>query len=714
MNQITKFIQIFPSIDYGEKQNDIDENSSKIWLYSLQNEFRLYQFTIVQSTFYYNTMVCLPTGLGKTFIASMAILNFSRWFPKGKIFFLAPTRPLVAQQQEAMKKFGIDGKLSKNDRTYQSQIYFSTPQTLENDLNEDLIQNIVLVVLDEAHKGVGDYAYTNIVKRLLYNTRIIALSATPGNNLEQIQQVVANLRIAKIELKDENDPEVVPYLKFKSVEKIVVSFDNCEILDQLNKQIQPLLNVILSFGILPVELIRVCSRANIFSYGACFKLREFLKNSQLQFQIGQPNSNKVFEHLSHLHKLSYAKKILLEQGIQPYVKYMELDDIEEVHPKIYKLKEICKNHFAHNESKVIIFTNSRDNAQLLCNHINQVENVKASIFVGQASTKNQAGMKQKEQLQVIDKFKKELNVLVATCIAEEGLDIGEVDLIICYDSGFSPIRMIQRMGRTGRKRDGKIIVLLTEGKEAADYEKSVNKYSKLIKELKEFNINLYSSNPRILISQPQIQFIDGDINSIEIKIKQQDSIQTKNKDLKKQKRTNKNTEQQETKQIKLEKFFTKNSNIISEETEEKQQTKQLYQPLLLSSSSITKPKKVQDKKIQLTKIDQFIKPKQLEENAQTKKLKIKLQTKQNFVEDQFTISTKLKSIQQDEESLTVSSLEQLNDIVKQKQNFNSDQNSDTMFQFLENVDLEKIELKSQDINENDLDLSKIAEEYLSN
>lgn len=83
-----------------------------------------------------------------------------------------------------MLKFGIEGKLSKNDRTYQSQIYFSTPQTLENDLNEELINQIVLVVLDEAHKGVGDYAYANIVKQLSYKTRIIALSATPGNNIE--------------------------------------------------------------------------------------------------------------------------------------------------------------------------------------------------------------------------------------------------------------------------------------------------------------------------------------------------------------------------------------------------------------------------------------------------------------------------------------------------------------------------------------------------
>ncbi|CAD8200241.1 unnamed protein product [Paramecium octaurelia] len=711
MNLITKYIQPFPSIDYGEQQKDMDEESTQFWIYSLLNEFRLYQFTIVQSTFYYNTLVCLPTGLGKTFIASMAIINFSRWFPKGKIFFLAPTRPLVAQQHEAMKKFGIDGKLSKNDRTYQSQIYFSTPQTLDNDLNEELIQNIVLVVLDEAHKGVGDYAYTNIVKRLLYNTRIIALSATPGNNLEQIQQVVANLRIAKIELRDENDPEVVPYLKFKAVEKVVVSFDNCQILDDLNKQMQPLLNIILGFGILPVELIRVCSRADIFSYGACFKLREFLTNSHLQFQIGQQNSNKVFEHLSHLHKLSYAKKILLEQGIQPYVKYMELDDVEEVHPKIYKLKEIFKNHFANNQSKVIVFTNSRDNAQLLCNHINQVENVKASIFVGQASSKNQAGMKQKEQLQVIDKFKNELNVLVATCIAEEGLDIGEVDLIICYDSGFSPIRMIQRMGRTGRKRDGRIIVLLTEGKEAADYEKSVNKYSKLIKELKDFNINLYSSNPRILQSQPQIKFIDGDIDQIDIKIKQ-DPIKTKNKDIKKQKRSHKNTDQQETKQIKIEKFFTKNLKDISEETEEKQQTQSQYKPMLLASNSFTKPKKVQAKKIQLGNIDKFIKQKEQVEVVQNKKLQIKVQPKQPVVQDKFVIQIKPKP-QFQEEDLTVSSLEQFNELLRKQQNFSSDQDSNTMFQFLDKLDLEKINLSSQDLHETDLDLSKIAEDYIS-
>ena len=54
------------------------------------------------------------------------------------------------------------------------------------------------------------------------------------------------------------------------------------------------------------------------------------------------------------------------------------------------------------------------------------------------------------------------NVLVSTSIGEEGLDIGSVDLIICFDALKSPIRLVQRMGRTGRARQGRIVLLMTE------------------------------------------------------------------------------------------------------------------------------------------------------------------------------------------------------------------------------------------------------------
>lgn len=49
------------------------------------------------------------------------------------------------------------------------------------------------------------------------------------------------------------------------------------------------------------------------------------------------------------------------------------------------------------------------------------------------------------------------NTLIATCVAEEGIDVGEVDLIICFDvSTKNPTRFVQRIGRTGRKRQGKV------------------------------------------------------------------------------------------------------------------------------------------------------------------------------------------------------------------------------------------------------------------
>ena len=95
------------------------------------------------------------------------------------------------------------------------------------------------------------------------------------------------------------------------------------------------------------------------------------------------------------------------------------------------------------------------------------------------------------------------NVLVATSIGEEGLDIGDVDLIISYDASASPIRMLQRSGRTGRKREGHAVFLVTEGKEQRDHAKSLDAYETIQKKIalgKDFEFKLDES-PRILPSE---------------------------------------------------------------------------------------------------------------------------------------------------------------------------------------------------------------------
>ena len=81
-----------------------DRQAGDLWIYPTNYPVRDYQYAIVERALFENTLVCLPTGLGKTFIAAVVMYNFYRWYPEGKIVFMAPTKPLVNQQIEACYK----------------------------------------------------------------------------------------------------------------------------------------------------------------------------------------------------------------------------------------------------------------------------------------------------------------------------------------------------------------------------------------------------------------------------------------------------------------------------------------------------------------------------------------------------------------------------------------------------------------------------------
>ena len=146
------------------------------------------------------------------------------------------------------------------------------------------------------------------------------------------------------------------------------------------------------------------------------------------------------------------------------------------HPKLKVLRKIVLDHFNQVDgakigglgSRVMIFSQYRESVHEIADVLSvHSPTIRVMTFVGQASTgKSSRGLTQKEQLQVVQRFRQGgYNTLVATCVGEEGLDIGEVDLIVCFDAHASPVRLVQRLGRTGRKRDGRIVVLVTEGKE---------------------------------------------------------------------------------------------------------------------------------------------------------------------------------------------------------------------------------------------------------
>jgi ERCC4-related helicase len=518
----------------------LDPEAMKTWVYPTNlGVIRDYQFNIVHNGLFHNLLVALPTGLGKTFIAATIMLNWYRWTTEAQIIFVAPTKPLVAQQVEAcFNTVGIPrsqttmltGGVATGIRAEEwacKRVFFMTPQTLLNDLKSGYAdpKKIVLLVVDEAHRATGAYAYVEVVSFLRrFNTsfRVLALTATPGADVETVQKVIDGLDISKVEIRTENSMDIHSFVHQRKVEKhVFTNSDEMEMcLELFEKSIQPVFNKVAGLNIL------YSSRPRDITPFGCHQARiRYMKESGQHANQGL--KNMVTTVLTVLATISQGLELLKFHGIGPfYAKIKEYRDDnpkskskykKEIceseafkklmvrlqtwtnnenfvgHPKLEYLQQVVIDHFVKSaevvgadgaparQTRIMVFAHYRDSAEEIVRVLKKQEPmIKPHVFVGQQNSKNSDGMDQKSQLAVIEKFKEgTYNTLVATSIGEEGLDIGEVDLIICYDSKASPIRMLQRMGRTGRKREGRIVMLQMEGKEENDATKAKDTYERM-------------------------------------------------------------------------------------------------------------------------------------------------------------------------------------------------------------------------------------------
>ena len=544
-SQVTKR-QNWPSArkDEPPTHHKLDHEALKTWVYPTNlGTIRDYQYNIVHRGLYHNLLVALPTGLGKTFIAATVMLNWLRWTTKAQIVFVAPTKPLVSQQVEAC--FGIAG-IPRSETTMltggvspglraeewnEKRVFFMTPQTIINDLKTGICdpKRIVLLVVDEAHRATGGYAYVEVVKflrRFNQSFRVLALTATPGSTVEAVQQVIDGLDIARVEIRTENSLDIRQFVHTRNTETVLFDYsDEQEMcMEMFSKALQPLVNQLNSlnayWGKDPMTLT---------PYGLT-QARVKWMSSDAGRRASFGLKGMVNSIITILARLAHAIELLKFHGIGPFYrsvlafrngledlpkgsKYQkQVNEHEEFdkmmsrvrgwtnndefsgHPKLDYLQNIVLEHFTsagegHNglhkeppsSTRIMIFAHYRDSAENIAKVLKRHEPmVRPHVFIGQAASKGTEGMDQKRQLEVIQQFKAGVfNTLVATSIGEEGLDIGEVDLIICYDSSSSPIRMLQRMGRTGRKRQGNIVLLLMRGKEENSFVQAKDNYEKM-------------------------------------------------------------------------------------------------------------------------------------------------------------------------------------------------------------------------------------------
>ncbi len=447
---------------------------------------REYQDRIARSALNANTLVVLPTGLGKTIIALLVAQGKLALAPEGRVLMLAPTRPLVMQHSEFFQKHMpempvavvLTGEIPPQERTElfnSAKLVFATPEVIRNDVLEDRysLSNVSLIVFDEAHRCVRDYAYSQVAEayRLTASSPLIlGLTASPSSRKSRVEEICQKLAITNVETRTEEDTDVVPYVKQVTVNWVRVP------LPPSYKQVSRILRSVLDVRIRKLKVMRQLplaapvSKRILLELGE--KLRERLKRggagplygAVILETHGMRSLEKALDRLN-LADTKSARSLAKDPQILEVQKLaVSLRDQE--HPKLKHLRELVASDLAANKAaKVIVFTQFRDSVETIVDSLGSVEGASPARFVGQA-TRSEAdvGLSQSEQMDILDRFRgREYNVLVTTSIGEEGLHVPDVDHVVFYEAVPSEIRLIQRRGRTGRTRPGKMTVLLAEG-----------------------------------------------------------------------------------------------------------------------------------------------------------------------------------------------------------------------------------------------------------
>ena len=528
---------------------------------------RLYQETILDSCSKKNTLVVLPTGLGKTKLAILVAVKRANQFPSTKILFLTPTKPLAAQIKKEFQSCTdvlpeeivlFTGELEPEKRAVmigKAKVIISTPQTVSNDVVNGRInlEDFSLLVLDEAHRCMKDYAYTwlckNYMKKARY-PRIIGLTASPGADTKTITDLCKNAFIEEIEIRTDQDPDVKPYVQELRVEWIKVDLPGefKEVQNFLHLAYKEKIGAVKSFGIVNKSEF---SKKELLSLMASLQGR--LARGERDFQV-----MRAISLLAEVLKIEHAIELLETQGAEAMHTYVEklfyeaektkvkavknlakdlnmrsaLVQVKHLlekkieHPKLTALKKVVGEEIKKNPNlKIIVFNQYRESGRMIEGELNKIEGVKAKVFVGQAK---ETGLSQKEQLVLIEEFSGNLmNCIVSTSIGEEGLDIPKVDLVIFFEPIPSAIRSIQRRGRTARNEKGRVLMLMTKNTRDEAYHwvafhKERNMYRVLDELKKKLTLPALESQPTLAdyttIEEPLKVYADSrEANSIVIK-----------------------------------------------------------------------------------------------------------------------------------------------------------------------------------------------------
>lgn len=464
-------------------------------------EGRMYQQNLAMSVLKKgNTMIIAPTAMGKTVVAALVAAERLKTYENSKILILAPSKPLTLQHEKSFKTFlntsvvSLTGNDKPSDRKKlweENQVICATPQTVESDIisREYNFSDVSLIIFDECHHAVGSYSYVYLAQKYVQqsnNQLILGLTASPGWEEKKIKEVSRNIYVNEIIIKSEEDPDVAPYFNLVQTKwiKVKLTPELLEIKALINDTLKMRLKTLKKLGI--IDSIAKPSKREVL-----------VEQARLQQKIASESMPKKeyftgVSILTEVINIMHSQELLETQSIKTLNNYFNKLEKKKTkaarslkndykfnkavmlarkyqekgidHPKMIRLMELIKQIIKENDdNKIIVFSQFRDTTKSIYENCEK-NNIKSLRFYGQATRENDKGLSQKKQIETIESFKNDdVNVLISTSVAEEGIDIPAVDYVILYEPVPSEIRMIQRKGRTGRKHQGEMFILMTKG-----------------------------------------------------------------------------------------------------------------------------------------------------------------------------------------------------------------------------------------------------------
>ena len=443
----------------------------------------------------------MPTGFGKTAVEWMAMAEALR-LDEGKILLLAPTTGLVEQQQrmaremleldpELIQLFTGDIAPAKRPPVWDAaRIIMATSQVIRNDAVNGTIDlsEVSLLIVDEAHHGTGKHAYAQVGN--LYREAhehaplVLGATASPGSTEQNIMEVIRTFGFDCLDVCRKEDLLLQPYAVDMSTvpHRLALPDTLLTLIQPLKAHFEQEAKHLQELGFLSTtthisgkmiddaqrRASQAIQRRDVRGYDAARRIGDLRRTHILLDLIQTQGVKAALAFLMRAEEDGRSGERTTNRFVaKPAVHQFRIaaKDIPELHPKPSHVFQLVEKQITdHPESKIIVFTEYRDTVENIVSMLSSIELVEADRFIGQSGKGKRKGMTQKQQLEQLRRFRKgEINVLVATSVGEEGLDVPAAELVILYEPVPSAIRAIQRRGRTARQQAGTVHTLIAEG-----------------------------------------------------------------------------------------------------------------------------------------------------------------------------------------------------------------------------------------------------------